>query len=85
MEEPLQLSLEVGGDEPEAASLRLRGKANVLRELRMGEEVYLRLTDADGIVLAEAEGEITIVSFEHHPAPTHGRAWTERVQVVSLR
>jgi hypothetical protein len=83
-EQDLQLTLDVGGDEPEGASFRCSGAMRLSRELRMGTPVAVRVIGADGELLAEGDGEVNSVSFKRHEATTARPAWTERVHGVTL-
>ncbi len=58
-----QLSFDVGGAIPDAASLKTSGTLAVSRDLKKGEEIRVTVTDADGQVIAAGEGYITSVSF----------------------
>lgn len=83
-EQEIQLTLDVGGDEPEGASFRCTGAMRLTRELRMGTPVAVRVIGADGELLAEGDGEVTSVHFRRHPETTARPPWTERVHGVTL-
>jgi hypothetical protein len=78
----VQLSLEVGGDEPETSSFRIAGTLTVKRELRMGALVAVHLIDADGEVVAEGDGLVNLVQFQHRQTTDH--EWVERIHGVKL-
>ncbi|HEY7621700.1 MAG TPA: hypothetical protein VH834_18110 [Solirubrobacteraceae bacterium] len=82
--EEIQLTLDVGGDEPEGASFRMTGGMRLAEELRMGTPLAVRVIGADGELLAEGDGEVTSVSFRRHPETTARPAWTERIHGVTL-
>ena len=81
--EEAQLTLDVGGDEPEAATFRLTGALAVRREVRMGETIGVHVIGADGELIAEGQGEVTTVLFRRR-GEAQGRPWTERVHGVTL-
>ena len=62
--EPTQLSFEVGGEEPNVASLKISGGLALGRELRKGETIGIRIIDADGQILAEGDGHVAAVAFK---------------------
>ena len=82
--EAVQLTLDVGGDEPEGASFRMSGAMRIEHELRMGTPVMVRVIGADGELLAQGDGEVTSVQFRRHPETTARPPWTERVHGVTL-
>lgn len=62
--EMTQLSFDVGGEKPNLASVKVSGGFGLSRELRKGETVGIRIIDADGQVLAEADGPVTAITFK---------------------
>jgi hypothetical protein len=60
----LQLSFDVGGVAPNVASVRVSGSLALGRELRKGEMIGLQITDADGMLLAQAYGRVVDVGFK---------------------
>lgn len=60
----LRFSFDVGGATPDTATLKIGGTLLLERELRKGEEVGVRVVDADGHVLAQADGYVTAVAFK---------------------
>lgn len=81
----VQLSFEVGGQHghPDAASFRLSGALAAFRELRKGEEVRVTLSDADGQVIATADGWVHGIGFKEH-RPKDGPSWTERTHQIKV-
>lgn len=60
----LRLSFDVGGATPDAATLKIGGSLEVRRELRKGEEIGIRVVDADGQLIADGDGYVTAVAFK---------------------
>ena len=81
----VQLSFDVGGAVPQSASLRIGGSAGLSRELRKGEEVYVRVMDADGGVLSDGYAWVVGVEFRDKRDAHGNLTSTERRHTVQLR
>lgn len=76
-----QLSFEVGAS-PNVASLKISGGLALGRELRKGETVGIRIIDADGQILAEADGYVTAIAFKDKRNKYGDVESTERAHTV---
>jgi hypothetical protein len=85
MEQPeLQLSFDVGGAKPDKATLKLSGSVVLDAELKKGDEVYLRLINADGEPIADAQGHVSTVAFKDIRDKDGFVLGTERGHTVKL-
>ena len=60
----LRFTFDVGGATPDTATLKISGALELGRELRKGEEIGVRVVDADGDVIAQGDGYVTAVAFK---------------------
>jgi len=77
-----QLTLEVGGDRPIGASLKISGSLPT-RELRKGADVRGQVLDGNGEIISEHEAYVAQVAFVEH-RPEVGSPWTERVHTIKV-
>lgn len=86
MEEPVQMrfSFDVGGTEPNVASLKVSGPLNVERDLKKGEEIHVRVVDADGQIIADGYGNVVAVAFKDHRDKDGILVDTERIHTAKL-
>ncbi len=82
--EPSQLTFDVGGEEPNCASVKVSGGFPLARELRKGETIGIRIIDADGQILAEADGFVQGVGFKDHRDKYKQVTSTERTHTVKV-
>jgi hypothetical protein len=58
-----QLTLDVGGEAPSAATIKISGSLGLARELRMDEPCRIMVIGPDGEQLAQADGAVTGLGF----------------------
>jgi hypothetical protein len=69
---------------PNLASLKVSGGFGLARELRKGETVGIRIIDADGQVLAEADGPVVAIAFKDKRNKYGEVASVERAHTVKV-
>jgi hypothetical protein len=80
----LRFSFDVGGATPDTATLKIGGTLGLERELRKGEEVGVRVVDADGQILAEADGYVVAVAFKDQRDKDGEIVQTERAHTARV-
>lgn len=79
-----QLTFDVGGATPDVASIKISGGFGLKRELRKGETCGIRIIDADGQILAEADGYVVAVQFKDKRNKYGDVESTERAHTVKV-
>ena len=77
-----QLSLDVGGDRPTGATLKIGGSL-LTRELLKGADVRVQVLDENGEIVAEQAGYVAQVAFVDH-RPDNAAWFTERVHTIKV-
>jgi hypothetical protein len=80
----LRFSFDVGGATPDTATLKIGGTLDLERELRKGEAVGIRVVDADGDLLAHADGYVTAVAFKDQRDKDGDIVQTERAHTARV-
>ena len=80
----VQLSFDVGGATPDVASIKVSGGFGLAREMRKGETVGVRIIDADGQILADADGYVVAVQFKDKRNKYGDVESTERSHTVKV-
>ncbi|MGD0386384.1 MAG: hypothetical protein ABSB73_09640 [Solirubrobacteraceae bacterium] len=61
-----RLSLDVGGEQPSTATLKISAALGLANELAKGDRVAIRIIGFDGQILAEGDARIIAVTFRDH-------------------
>jgi hypothetical protein len=80
----LRFSFDVGGATPDTATLKIGGTLEVRRELRKGEEIGIRVVDADGQLIADGNGYVTAVAFKDRRDKDGEIVQTERAHTAKV-
>lgn len=81
---PVQLSLNVGGDNPDIAVLKLSASLILHRELNKAQELHVQVVAMDGEVVADGYGVVGAVTFTD-VADKYGDTHVERHHVVKIK
>jgi predicted regulator of Ras-like GTPase activity (Roadblock/LC7/MglB family) len=82
--EVTQLSFDVGGAEPNIASIKVSGGMATGRQLRKGETIQVVVSSADGEVLAQGIGPVTSIAFKDKRNKYGDVESTERAHTVKI-
>lgn len=82
-EDRVQLTFDVGGESPTRATLKVGGSMGLDRELRKGEQLGIRIVDADGQLIAQADGHVSAVTFKDKRTDGYVES-TERAHTVTV-
>ena len=79
-----QLSLDVGGDPPDSAVVKIGGSIPIIRDLPKGERLRVQVIGADGDIVGETDALVVNVAFVDKLDEHLNVTATERVHAAKV-